>query len=580
MKLAKVNAKGFAHHFLLALIVVGTAIGGTYYLIASKADTLDRRLAIVQNKAIYTINADGSDKKLLLPNVSPDYLAWNKAGTTLVFATDNKFTVTDSVGTKDAGIYTINSDGKGLKAITGYLNTQSVYDWYPTWSPDGTQLLFTRVTYPSSGPVTHSVYKVNADASGMTKLSTEAFATHPRWSPDGTKILYEVKENNNPIFKTMNPDGTGVTTLTGDFGYDANNAEWSFDGKKIYFTDYATADATLGCGVKQYDVASKAVTRLYKRDNSSCGEISPSAKNESLALTISPRVADPNGGSTSDPASSQVYIVTPGTSAAQASAVLVGSKSETVGAKAVAWGGLPTSTTVVPPAPAATESLVLTMTGVGVGPTPTVAYGSTFAPVVTIKNQGNAASKATSFAIVEAPDARNKITVKVPVIAAGQSFTYNLPAYTAAYATTGQSYVRYALEFGPDRLYSTATVNLPVRPPAPAPAPPKLTYSGSCTILDTPSSVKRGQTFKPSVRVTNTGTGTLSISMTAKANPNSGPNTSLGTDVIKLVSRASKEYKLDNYRVSTSKSVKSGVITAQDTSSSVNISCSKSFTVK
>lgn len=41
MKLLKLNARGVAHHFLLALIVVGVAVGGTYYLIASHADTCD-----------------------------------------------------------------------------------------------------------------------------------------------------------------------------------------------------------------------------------------------------------------------------------------------------------------------------------------------------------------------------------------------------------------------------------------------------------------------------------------------------------------------------------------------------------
>lgn len=39
MKLHRVSSRGFAHHFLLALIVVGTAIGGTYYLVRSFADT-------------------------------------------------------------------------------------------------------------------------------------------------------------------------------------------------------------------------------------------------------------------------------------------------------------------------------------------------------------------------------------------------------------------------------------------------------------------------------------------------------------------------------------------------------------
>jgi hypothetical protein len=38
-RLKKLNARGFAHHFLIAVVVVGVAVGGTYYLIASHADS-------------------------------------------------------------------------------------------------------------------------------------------------------------------------------------------------------------------------------------------------------------------------------------------------------------------------------------------------------------------------------------------------------------------------------------------------------------------------------------------------------------------------------------------------------------
>lgn len=39
MKRPRLDARGVAHHFLLAIVVVGIAIGGTYYLIRSFADT-------------------------------------------------------------------------------------------------------------------------------------------------------------------------------------------------------------------------------------------------------------------------------------------------------------------------------------------------------------------------------------------------------------------------------------------------------------------------------------------------------------------------------------------------------------
>jgi|GEM_PF-3139328 hypothetical protein len=38
MKLRKLNARGFSHHFVMALVVLVVAIGGVYYLVASHAD--------------------------------------------------------------------------------------------------------------------------------------------------------------------------------------------------------------------------------------------------------------------------------------------------------------------------------------------------------------------------------------------------------------------------------------------------------------------------------------------------------------------------------------------------------------
>jgi hypothetical protein len=40
MKIKKLDARGFSHHFVLALIVLVVAIGGVYYLVASHADSL------------------------------------------------------------------------------------------------------------------------------------------------------------------------------------------------------------------------------------------------------------------------------------------------------------------------------------------------------------------------------------------------------------------------------------------------------------------------------------------------------------------------------------------------------------
>jgi TolB protein len=60
------------------------------------------------------------------------------------------------------------------------LTTPVQADQMPRWSPDGSQLAFARV----EGGVSQ-IYRMNADGSGITKLSTSMQSdTWPTWSPN------------------------------------------------------------------------------------------------------------------------------------------------------------------------------------------------------------------------------------------------------------------------------------------------------------------------------------------------------------------------------------------------------------
>jgi len=73
----------------------------------------------------------------------------------------------------------------------------------PTWSPDGTKIVFT--TYLVWG----YVYVVNADGSNLHRLAT-AYG-RATWSPDGTAIaLGATYGGGGPTVSIVNADGTGV----------------------------------------------------------------------------------------------------------------------------------------------------------------------------------------------------------------------------------------------------------------------------------------------------------------------------------------------------------------------------------
>jgi dipeptidyl aminopeptidase/acylaminoacyl peptidase len=62
----------------------------------------------------------------------------------------------------NAEVYTINSDGSGLRRLTD----NPEYDGDAVWSPDGRQLVFV-----SNRDGSHGVYLMNADGSGQRRLA-------------------------------------------------------------------------------------------------------------------------------------------------------------------------------------------------------------------------------------------------------------------------------------------------------------------------------------------------------------------------------------------------------------------------
>ncbi|MBM3129933.1 MAG: hypothetical protein FJ009_15090 [Chloroflexi bacterium] len=73
-------------------------------------------------------------------------------------------------------IYTVNGDGSNLKRVTSGLD--------PAWSPDGTQIAFTRWKEPAG------LFIANADGSNEQRIFGAPQMLSPRWSPDGKRIAF------------------------------------------------------------------------------------------------------------------------------------------------------------------------------------------------------------------------------------------------------------------------------------------------------------------------------------------------------------------------------------------------------
>jgi TolB protein len=126
------------------------------------------------------------------------------------------------------GIYLLDRFGKGRTKLVG----KSTFDGSPAWSPDGTKLAFRSTLHGPSGDYGR-IFIVNRDGTGLRQLTPEVAATDykyddgPSWSPDGTRLVFS---RSGELF-LINADGTGLIST----GVDGEQPAWSPDGSRIAY---------------------------------------------------------------------------------------------------------------------------------------------------------------------------------------------------------------------------------------------------------------------------------------------------------------------------------------------------------
>ncbi|WP_420626944.1 cell wall-binding repeat-containing protein [Candidatus Poriferisodalis sp.] len=166
--------------------------------------------------------------------------AWSPDGTQIAFARQPRRRV-DGEWNKQRHIFVMNADGTDLEQLT----FGNVTDDEPSWSPDGTQIAFSRLNLDTpehrfGNFRDRFIAVMNADGTDVTELTRGGLAdADPEWSPDGHRIAYNY---GNLDIHIMQASGALPRELPAQGEKSTSGYSWSPDGERFAFAESELID--------------------------------------------------------------------------------------------------------------------------------------------------------------------------------------------------------------------------------------------------------------------------------------------------------------------------------------------------
>jgi TolB protein len=179
--------------------------------------------------------------------LSNEYPVWSPDGRRIAF--ERALGPLPSAGPPPVvGIFVMDADGSHVRRLTQLQPGSGTEDHSPSWSPDGRRIAFMRANNTAAPIGASAIYTVNARGGrprlvGRMPLDRPG-AGSPTWSPDGSRLLFSTycryrggscgQAATGAQLFTVKPNGRGLRQLTHLPG-NSYNAAWSPDGSKIVF---------------------------------------------------------------------------------------------------------------------------------------------------------------------------------------------------------------------------------------------------------------------------------------------------------------------------------------------------------